>query len=89
MRNSCLLLIIISLLMQDPLYSQPGKFGQMIYTTPAGWNASAFTDGVALLPADLPANEKLFIQILPALNFSGTLKQAMENSYDEIGRAHV
>jgi hypothetical protein len=70
--------------MQDPVFSQPDKFGQMIYTTPAGWDASKFTDGVAILPANLPANEKLFMQILPALNFSGTLKQAQEKSYDEI-----
>jgi hypothetical protein len=70
--------------MQDPVFSQPDKFGQMIYTTPAGWNASKFTDGVAILPANLPANEKLFMQILPALNFSGTLQQAQEKSYDEI-----
>jgi hypothetical protein len=84
MRTSCFLLTIIFLQMQDPVFSQADKFGQMIYTTPPAWNASKFTDGVALLPADLPANEKLFIQIMPALNFSGTLAQAQEKSYDEM-----
>jgi hypothetical protein len=83
MRTSCLLLISIFLLMQENVFSQSEKFGQMFYTTPAGWNVAKFTDGVALLPAELPANEKLFIQILQAMNFSGTMEQALEKSYDE------
>lgn len=83
MRTSCLLLISIYLLMQHPVFSQSEKFGQMFYTNPAGWNVAKFPDGVALLPAELSANEKLFIQILQAMNFSGTMEQALEKSYDE------
>lgn len=64
-------------------FSQADQFGQMIYTVPSGWKVAKFHDGVALLPMQLPANEKLFIQILQAINFSGTMEQALEKSYDE------
>ncbi|MEK6289660.1 MAG: hypothetical protein AABO57_28425 [Acidobacteriota bacterium] len=64
--------------------NQPGKFGSMSsYTTPGGWNEQKFQDGVVFKPSDLPANEHLAMQIMPPLNFSGTLEQALAQSYDE------
>src|ERR1035437_1321203 len=63
--------------------NQPGKFGSMIYASPAGWTEQQFSDGVVFKPSDLPADENLAIQIMPALNFSGTLEQALSQSYDE------
>lgn len=62
---------------------QPGKFGSVSYATPAGWNEQQFQDGVVFKPSDLPASERLVIQIMPPLNFSGTMEQALEQSWDE------
>lgn len=61
-----------------------GKFGTMIYTTPAGWMEKTYTNGVEIRPLDLPADETLSLQILAPLNFSGTLQQALTKSYDEV-----
>jgi hypothetical protein len=61
-----------------------GKFGAMIYTTPAGWSEKTYTNGVEIKPVDLPADETLSMQILQPLNFSGTLQQALTKSYDEV-----
>lgn len=63
--------------------NQPGKFGSVSYTTPGGWNEQIFQDGVVFKPADLPADEQLAMQIMPPLNFSSTLEQALAQSYDE------
>lgn len=60
-----------------------GKFGLMMYKTPAGWSEQKFSDGVVFKPMDLPANEHLAMQIMQPLNFSGTLEQALSKSYDE------
>lgn len=60
-----------------------GKFGAMMYTTPAGWNEQIFSDGVLFKPLDLPAGETLIMQIMQPVNFSGTLEQALSKSYDE------
>lgn len=65
------------------LNSAPGKFGSMSYTTPAGWSEQQFQDGVVFKPSDLPADELMSIQIMPPLNASGTLEQALRQSYDE------
>lgn len=62
---------------------QPGTFGSMSYTSPAGWSEQKFSDGVVFKPLDLPAGEQLAIQIMPALNASGTLEQALAQSYGE------
>ena len=61
----------------------PGKFGLMMYTKPAGWSEQQFQDGVVFKPSDLPADENLAIQIMPPLNASGTLEQALRQSFDE------
>jgi hypothetical protein len=60
-----------------------GKFGFMIYKSPAGWSEQIFQDGVIFKPSDLPAEELLSIQIMKPINFSGSLEQALTKSYDE------
>jgi hypothetical protein len=60
-----------------------GKFGLMMYTAPAGWNEQLYSDGVLFKPLDVPAKEFLSIQIMQPLNASGTLEQALAQSYDE------
>ena len=62
---------------------QPDKFGQLLYTTPAGWKATKYQNGVVLTPVDLPAKEHLDIQVMQAINFSGTMEQAFEKIYNE------
>lgn len=59
------------------------KFGLMNYIAPAGWSEEIFSDGVVFKPLGLPADEHLAIQIMEPLNFSGTLEQAMEKSFEE------
>lgn len=60
-----------------------GKFGLMNYTALAGWSHQIFTDGVLFKPLDLPADEHLAMQIMQPLNFSGSLEQALQQSFDE------
>ncbi len=60
-----------------------GKFGNMMYASPAGWNVQQFSDGVILKPSDLPNGELLIMQIMSPLNLSGTLEQALLQSYNE------
>lgn len=60
-----------------------GKFGMMTYSPPAGWSREIFSDGVVFKPLDLPAGEQLSIQVMPALNSSGSLEQALQQSFDE------
>ncbi len=60
-----------------------GKFGSMSYQSPIGWNVQQFADGVVLKPTDLPAGEVLVMQIMQPLNATGTLPQALQQSYDE------
>ena len=59
------------------------KFGLMTYTPPAGWSHQQFQDGVVFKPLDLPQGEHLAMQIMQPLNFSGTLEQALQQSFDE------
>ena len=61
-----------------------GKFGQMIYKTPAGWSEKTYQNAVEFRPLDIPADEILAMQILQPLNFSGSLEQALAKSYDEV-----
>jgi hypothetical protein len=60
-----------------------GKFGLMNYNAPAGWSEQKFSDGVVFKPLDLPAGEHLAIQIMQPLNASGTLEQALAQSFEE------
>lgn len=63
--------------------SPPGKFGTLSYVAPAGWSEQQFADGVVFKPLDLPKGEHLSIQIMMPLNASGTLEQALQQSFDE------
>jgi hypothetical protein len=60
-----------------------GKYGTMIYTMPAGWNEQLFSNGVLLKPLDITGNEYLAIQLMQPLNASGTLEQAIAQSFEE------
>jgi hypothetical protein len=60
-----------------------GKFGLMLYSAPAGWSHQVFQDGVVFKPLDLPADEHLAIQIMEPINSSGSLEQALEQSFAE------
>ena len=60
-----------------------GSFGTVIYSAPAGWNITRYSDGHVLIPADLPTTETLRIWLMPSMNFSGTMEQALQKSYDE------
>ena len=62
---------------------ETGKFGSVIYITPKGWKEQQYTNGVVLTPTALPANEHLNIQLMQSMNFSGTMEQALQKSYDE------
>lgn len=67
----------------SPSKNAVGKFGQLSYTTPDGWSEQIFSDGVVLKPLDLPADEHLAMQIMQPLNFTGSLEQALQQSFDE------
>jgi len=60
-----------------------GKFGLMLYSAPAGWSHQIFGDGVVFKPLNLPAGEHLAIQIMEPLNSSGSLEQALAQSFEE------
>ena len=55
----------------------------MIYTVPPGWKLTKYQDGARISPGDLPQGEFLAIQVMQPMNFSGTMEQALEKSYDE------
>jgi hypothetical protein len=59
------------------------KFRLMMYTPPAGWSHQVFGDGVVLKPLNLPQGQYLSIQIMQPLYFSGSLEQAVQQSFDE------
>ena len=59
------------------------KFGLMNYIAPAGWSEEIFSDGVVFKPLGLPADEHLAMQIMQPLNFTGTLEQALAQSFEE------
>lgn len=61
---------------------QTGKFGQLTYAIPEGWKETKYQNGVQLAISP-EAKELLAIQILQAMNSSGTMEQAFEKSYDE------
>ena len=63
--------------------SSTGKFGLMTYTAPERWSHQIFSDGVVFKPLDLPADEHLAVQIMQPLSASGSLEQALQQSFDE------
>ncbi len=60
-----------------------GKFGLVDYTAPEGWKEELFREGLSLNPLNLLSNEFLRLQIMQPLNFSGSLEQALQKSFDE------
>ena len=60
-----------------------GKFGSLQYTTPDGWNVKKYPDGDILMPTDIANGQFLEIWVMPSMNFSGTMEQALQKSYDE------
>lgn len=77
-----LLQFILSITATQSSISQSEKFGQMIYTPPPGWKETKYQNSIELGISPAP-KELLIIDILPAMNFSGTMEQAFEKSYDE------
>jgi hypothetical protein len=65
------------------VYELNGQFGSVQYDTPDGWNVTKYPDGDIITPADLPKGEFLEIWVQPSMNFSGTMEQALQKSYDE------
>jgi len=59
------------------------SFGLMKYNVPPNWSHQQFQDGVVFKAPGLPAGETLVIQIMQPLNGSGSLEQALKQSYDE------
>jgi hypothetical protein len=66
-----------------PTTGATGKFGLMAYDAPDGWSEQKFSDGVVFKPMDLPASEHLAIQIMQTMNASGSLEQALAQSFEE------
>jgi len=60
-----------------------GKFGLINYNAPAGWIEQKFGAGVVFKPIDIPAGEHLAVQIMSPLNFTGSLEQALAQSFEE------
>lgn len=69
--------------MPEQTTTKKDKFGLMQYNAPAGWSHEVFADGVVCKPLDLPADEVLAIQMMQPLNASGTLEQALAQSFAE------
>lgn len=63
-------------------------FGAMKYNAPAGWSHQKFQDGVVFKPLDLTQGEQLAMQIMQPLNGSGSLEQALKQSYDEAAQMY-
>ena len=73
----------MSITLAQPAFSQSEKFGKLIYIVPSGWKLTKYQDGARISPADLPTGEYLVIQVMKPVDFTGTLEQALEKSYDE------
>ncbi len=60
-----------------------GQFGSVMYSTPEGWNVTKYPDGDILTPASSYPGEFLEMWVQPSLDFSGTMEEALQKSYDE------
>jgi hypothetical protein len=60
-----------------------GQFGTVKYALPKGWKVTKYPDGDIITPADIPKGEFLEIWVQSSMNFSGTMEQALQKSYDE------
>ena len=59
------------------------QFGQVMYSIPNGWKVTKYPDGDILSPTSPPFDEFLEIWVQPSLNFSGTMEEALQKSFDE------
>jgi hypothetical protein len=60
-----------------------GKYGAMMYTAPVGWSEQLYSNGVLFKPSDINDKEYLAIQLMQPLNASGSLEQALAQSFEE------
>ncbi|HSU27144.1 MAG TPA: hypothetical protein VLJ68_02105 [Chitinophagaceae bacterium] len=60
-----------------------GKYGAMIYTPPVGWSEQLYSNGVLFKPLDITGNEYMAIQLMQSLNATGTLEQAIAQSWED------
>ncbi|MEP6675936.1 MAG: hypothetical protein ABJA78_12300 [Ferruginibacter sp.] len=74
---------LLMLFITGNLFCQSQTFGHMIYTAPANWSVQKYSDGDIMIPSNLPDKEFVEIWVMPAMNFSGTMEQALQKSYDE------
>ena len=78
----------MTITLSQPAFTQPiaigsEKFGKLSYSVPSGWRLTKYQDGARMSPADLPRGEYLAIQVMKPIDFTGTIEQALEKSYDE------
>src|SRR6185369_13568975 len=60
-----------------------GQFGAVIYTIPNGWHVTKYPEGDILSPVNLPKGEFLELWIHKPMDFSGSIEQALQKSFDE------
>ena len=59
------------------------SFGHMRFTAPPGWKSTTYANGVLLQPTDLPPGGHLDVTVMQALEWSGTLDDALKRSWDD------
>jgi hypothetical protein len=64
-----------------------GKYGSMTYTPPPGWSEQQFSDGIVFKPLDL-VGENLTILVMRPLNATGTMEQALAQSWSDAAAVH-
>ena len=77
------ILISISTLIMQKAICQSEKFGQLIYTVPAGWKLAKYQNGALITAPMLREKEFLAIQVMEAINFSGTMQKALDECYNK------
>jgi hypothetical protein len=60
-----------------------GKFGNAVYSKPADWKETIYSNAVVLSPIGLAENEVLELRLLQPMNFAGTLQEALDKTYNE------
>jgi hypothetical protein len=64
------------------------SFGHMRFTPPPGWKSVAYANGALLQPSNLPAHH-LDITVMQAIDWSGTLDDALKRSWDDAAKQLV
>ncbi len=60
------------------------KFGHLVYTPIVGWKQTIFTNAVSFIPNGLPADRYIETRIMESKVFSGTMQQALEESWNDV-----